>query len=92
MFPASIYHTGVKTLAFDGHAGGKLPTSEHHVGKKPIDGYLSEHVLFFVSSSFKNETDIIEHSSRLSISLKIVKALSLVFAFFMLWFKHEKYV
>ena len=31
-----------------------------------------------------------EHSSYLSSSLKIEKGLSLVFAFFVLWFKHEK--
>ena len=53
MSPASGYHTEVESLAFFGHAGGKIPTSRHHVGKKPTNGYLFEHSLFFGSSSFK---------------------------------------
>jgi len=36
------YHTGVKPLASIDYAGGKTPTSGHHVGKKPTDGYLFE--------------------------------------------------
>ena len=32
---------------------GTIPTSGHHVGKEPTDGYLSEHSLFSGSSSFK---------------------------------------
>lgn len=47
MSPASGYHTWVKPLAFVGHAGRKIPTSGHHVGKKPTDGYIFEHSLFF---------------------------------------------
>jgi len=90
MYPVSGYHTGGKPLAFVGHARGKIPTFGHYVGKKPTDGYLFEHSLFCVSRSLKNETDIIEHSSHLSSLLKTKKGLSLVFAFFVLWFKHEK--
>ena len=36
----------------------KLPTSDDHVGKKPVDGYLREHSSFSVSSSLKNEVDL----------------------------------
>ena len=32
------------------YAGGKIPTSRHHVGKKPTDGYLFE-LSFFLPFS-----------------------------------------
>ena len=58
MSPASRYHTVFKPLAFVGHAGGKIPTFGHHVGKKTTDGYLFENNLVFVSNLLKNEINI----------------------------------
>jgi len=62
------------------------------LGRKPLMGIFFSTVYFMFQARLKNETNIIEHSSHLSSSLKIEKGLSLVFAFFVLWFKHEKYV
>jgi len=61
-------------LASIDYDGGKIPTSGHHVGKKPTDGYLFELSFFpFLCSG-----------------LNMKKTFELSFCLFVLWFKHEK--
>jgi hypothetical protein len=73
---ASADHVGGKYQSLDIMLGKthqwvflKVPTSRNHVGKKPINGYHSEHSSFLVSSSFKNETN---HKHNFILSFKLV--------------------
>ena len=70
--------------------GAKFQPLDIMLGRNPLMGIFFSTVYFMVQAHLKNETDIIENSSHLLSSLKTEKGLSLVFAFFVLWFKHEK--
>ena len=70
--------------------GAKFQPLDIMLGRNPLMVIFFSTVYFMVQAHLKNETNIIEHSSHLSSSLKTKNGLSLVLAFFVLWFKHEK--